>query len=93
MPIAALASSKPDLKLIGRGARLTARKIAGPADKTTTVDTPVGQIMNRLANQGVETVPVMDGPRLAGIITRSDIMNLLLRGAQERQNHATQAKT
>ncbi|MBU3261603.1 hypothetical protein KPG71_16380 [Roseovarius sp. PS-C2] len=45
------------------------------------------------ANQGVETVPVMDGARLARIITRSDIMNLLLRGAQERQNHATQAKT
>lgn len=76
--IDALTTSKFDLRIVGRAPRITAGGIARPADRSTTTDTPVGQILNRLAVQGTETVPVMAGDRLAGIITRSDIMRLLL---------------
>ncbi|MBU3261552.1 HPP family protein [Roseovarius sp. PS-C2] len=83
--IDALVTSKLDLRIVGRAPKVTAQKIARPADRSTTTDTPVGQILNRLAIQGTETVPVMAGERLAGIITRSDVMRLLLTGAHERQ--------
>ncbi|MGC9370655.1 MAG: HPP family protein [Paracoccaceae bacterium] len=87
--IDALLSPKFDLRIVGRASRVTAAQFARAADRSTTVDTPVGQILNRLANQGVETVPVMDGDRIGGIITRSDIMRLLLQGAQERRTPVT----
>lgn len=83
--IDALVSSKLDLKLVGRSARMTAGTIARQSDSTSTVNTPVGQLLNRLSVQGAETVPVMNGERLAGVITRSDILRLLLRDARERR--------
>ncbi len=47
-------------------------------------DLPVGRLLHRLAVQGAETVPVTREGVLVGIITRSDIIALLLRGAEER---------
>ncbi|WP_211099941.1 HPP family protein [Acuticoccus kandeliae] len=49
-----------------------------------TEDTPVGALLNRLATQAVQIAPVMRGEQLAGIITRSDVIALLLRGSAER---------
>ncbi|MEP3331639.1 HPP family protein [Sedimentitalea sp.] len=83
--IDALVSSKLDLQLVSRNARMTAGTIARPAGPTSTVDTPVGPLLNRLSVQGAETVPVMNGERLAGVITRSDILRMLLRDARERR--------
>lgn len=83
--IDAMARSQFDLRLVGRPRQLTAGQIARPADRGTTVDTPVGQLLNRLAVQGVEIVPVMSGPRLAGIITRSDVIRLLFHGVERRE--------
>lgn len=83
--IDALVSSELDLSLVGRGDQMTAVVIARPAGAATTVDIPVGQIRNRLSVQGAKTVPVMNGDRLAGIITRWHITRLLFRNAQERQ--------
>lgn len=83
--IDALTASKLDRRIVGRAPKITAAEIARPADRSTTTETPVGRVLNRLAIQGTETVPVMAGDRLAGIITRSDIMRLLLTGARERQ--------
>lgn len=83
--IDALMAAKFNLRTVVRPSRTTAGDIARPADRSTTTDTPVGRILNRLAIQGSETVPVMAGNRLAGIITRSDIMRLLLANAHERQ--------
>ncbi|WP_254702027.1 hypothetical protein [Roseivivax sp. THAF30] len=45
---------------------------------------PVGALLGRLAVQGSEVVPVTRHARLVGILTRSDIMRLLLHGAAER---------
>ncbi len=47
-------------------------------------DLPVGILLNRLSQHGVQTVPVTKDGRLAGILTRTDIIGLLLRGAQNR---------
>ena len=52
-------------------------------DRTVPHDAPVGILLNRLAAQGSEVVPVTQGERLVGILTRSDIMSLLLKGAEE----------
>ncbi|SEH88664.1 CBS domain-containing membrane protein [Paracoccus alkenifer] len=59
--------------------RITARQMMRAADGAVAEDLPVGHLLHRLANQGGEAIPVVspDG-RLAGIITRSDIMRLLL---------------
>ncbi|WP_175501159.1 hypothetical protein [Poseidonocella pacifica] len=47
-------------------------------------DLPVGALLNRLAAQGSEVVPVTQPGRLVGILTRSAIIRLLLQGAEER---------
>ena len=64
---------------------LTALDIMRPAGNTVPPDMPVGHLLNRLAVQGVEFVPVTEGDRLVGIITRSDVVNLLLAGSRQRQ--------
>jgi CBS domain-containing membrane protein len=47
-------------------------------------DLPVGTLLNRLAAHGSEVVPVTQDRRLVGILTRSDIIRLLLRGSEDR---------
>jgi CBS domain-containing membrane protein len=59
-------------------------EVMRPADRTVPHDLPVGALLNRLALRGSEVVPVTREGRLVGILTRSDIMRLLLRGAEER---------
>lgn len=83
--IEALTAAKLDLRIVGRVPKITAGSIARAADRSTTTNTPVGQILNRLAVQGTETVTVMADERLAGVITRSDIMRLLLAEAPDRK--------
>ncbi|MFG0594427.1 HPP family protein [Delftia sp. WSY_9] len=41
-------------------------------------DTPVGQLLNALARHSVPCIPVMREGRLTGLITRTDLMRLLL---------------
>ncbi|QXT38607.1 HPP family protein [Gymnodinialimonas ceratoperidinii] len=47
-------------------------------------DLPVGVLLERLAGASSEVVPVVKNTRLVGILTRSDIIRLLLRGREER---------
>lgn len=47
-------------------------------------DLPVGTLLNRLAVQGSEVIPITKEEQLVGILTRSDITRLLLSGAEER---------
>ncbi|WP_417722884.1 HPP family protein [Salipiger sp.] len=67
-----------------RSTRRTVAEVMRPADPTVPHDLPVGALLNRLAIRGSEVVPVTREGRLVGILTRSDIMRLLLRGAEER---------
>lgn len=65
--------------------RITARQMMRAADRPVAKDLPVGHLLQRLSHQGGEAIPVI-GPagELAGIITRSDIMRLLLQGTERR---------
>lgn len=67
-----------------RSPRRTISDVMRPADRAVPDDMPVGVLLNRLAAQGSEVVPVTQEQRLVGILTRSDIMRLLLAGAEER---------
>ena len=42
-------------------------------------DTPVGAVLPLLADMGVEAVPVVDGPAILGIVTRTDLVSALAR--------------
>ncbi len=64
--------------------RRTVSDVTRPADRAVAHDMPVGALLNRLAAQGSEVVPVTQEGRLVGILTRLDIIRLLLRGAEER---------
>lgn len=66
------------------GPSRTVSEIMRRADRTVPQDLPVGTLLNRLAAQGTEVVPIQNQGRLVGILTRSDIMRLLLSGADER---------
>ena len=67
-----------------RSSRRSVSDVMRATDRAVSHDLPVGALLNRLAAQGSEVVPVTREGRLAGIVTRSDIIRLLLRGAEER---------
>lgn len=45
---------------------------------TVQVDTPVGDIATLMVEQEVDRVPVLDGERLVGIVSKSDIVRSLI---------------
>ncbi|HWJ70597.1 MAG TPA: HPP family protein [Sphingobium sp.] len=63
----------------------TAASIMRSAEGAVADDLPVGQLLARLAAQGGKVVPVTHDGMLTGIITRSDIMKLLLDELEGRQ--------
>lgn len=67
-----------------RSAGKVASDVMRSSERAVPHDLPVGALLNRLAAQGSEVVPVTREDRLVGILTRSDIIRLLLRGAEER---------
>ncbi|ETX16276.1 prohead protease [Roseivivax halodurans JCM 10272] len=62
----------------------TVSEVMRPAARAVAHDLPVGALLGRLAAQGSEVVPVTRDGRLVGILTRSDIIGLLLHGAEDR---------
>ncbi|MBB3986710.1 CBS domain-containing membrane protein [Sagittula marina] len=62
----------------------TVSEVMRPAGRAVSHDLPVGALLNRLAVQGSEVVPVTQDGRLLGILTRSDIIGLLLHGAGDQ---------
>lgn len=64
--------------------RRSVSKVMRPAVRAVSHDLPVGALLNRLATQGSEVIPVTKDGRLVGILTRSDIIGLLLYGAEDR---------
>ncbi|MEY8839579.1 HPP family protein [Cribrihabitans sp. XS_ASV171] len=80
----ALASQNRPIAWKHRLQRRTVSDVMRPASRAVSHDMPVGALLNRLAAQGSEVVPVVQNDRLVGILTRSDIIRLLLVGADER---------
>lgn len=64
---------------------MVAGDIMRPAPPAAAHDLPVGLLLDRLAAQGAEVVPVTRGEMLVGILTRSDIIRLLLHGSQDHR--------
>lgn len=66
-------------------AQLKASDLMRPVVDPVPDDLPVGHLLNRFALPGVEVVTVTTDDRLVGILTRSDIIRLLLKGSDERR--------
>ncbi|WP_347310979.1 HPP family protein [Defluviimonas sp. SAOS-178_SWC] len=58
-----------------------ARDIMSVGLPAVTKDTPVGTLLPMLEDGRAEAVPVMDGARIVGIVTRSDLVSALARNA------------
>lgn len=54
-----------------------ARDIMQTAVQRVTPQTPVGALLPMLADGGAEAVPVVVGPQIVGIVTRSDLVSAL----------------
>jgi CBS domain-containing membrane protein len=54
-----------------------AQDIMQTAVQRVTPLTPVGALLPMLADGGVEAVPVVVGPKIVGIVTRSDLVSAL----------------
>ena len=54
-----------------------AGEIMKTAVPQVTGTTPVGALLPLLADGGTEAVPVVDGPRIVGIVTRTDLVSAL----------------
>ncbi|PHP28227.1 HPP family protein [Limimaricola cinnabarinus] len=67
-----------------RSPRRNVSQVMRPAARAVPQDMPVGALLHRLAAQGSEVIPVVHNERLVGILTRSDIIRLLLHGAGDR---------
>ncbi|MEX3314188.1 HPP family protein [Sulfitobacter sp. PS-8MA] len=65
-------------------ARQTVADVMHSANRAVPHDLPVGVLLNRLAEEGSDVIPVVKARQLVGILTRTDIMRLLLQGADER---------
>lgn len=62
-----------------RGGRLRARDIMTAQVQTVRPEDGIGVLVHMLADGGVQAAPVVEGDRLAGIVTRSDLIAVLSR--------------
>ena len=63
----------------GREQRLRARDIMTTDLRTVDPADGIGVLVRLLADGGVQAAPVMEGPCLVGIVTRSDLIAVLAR--------------
>ncbi|MCZ4299371.1 HPP family protein [Henriciella marina] len=82
---ALLPARRPRLQ---RRSRLRGSDIMRDVTAVAPSTAPVGTVLNRFARQGVQTVFVMEAEKVVGVLTRSDIISLLLSGAEERTSPA-----
>ncbi|WP_339947468.1 HPP family protein [uncultured Albimonas sp.] len=70
-------------RLLGRGWRTPARAgdVMSVAVPRATTSTPVAALLPMLAEGETDAVPILHGARLVGIVTRTDLVAALARGA------------
>ncbi|HEY7060667.1 MAG TPA: CBS domain-containing protein [Chloroflexota bacterium] len=56
---------------------LAVRAIMSPDPITVDLETPLGEVMRTLYDEGILRVPVLEDGRLVGIISRSDVITAL----------------
>ena len=59
---------------------VTAADLMTPNVISVDVDMPLAEIVETLERHGIRRVPVTDGERLVGVISRSDLLKQMLRG-------------
>jgi CBS domain-containing membrane protein len=57
--------------------RVEAEQIMSTTMRTVTPDTPVSLLLMLIADGGQQALPVLDGRRLVGLVTRSDMIGAL----------------
>jgi CBS domain-containing protein len=60
--------------MAGRSAHTTVNAVMTRAPITVDVGATVGEARALVADRGMRTVPVVDGDRLAGVLSRSDLL-------------------
>ncbi|MCV2866410.1 HPP family protein [Albidovulum sediminicola] len=63
-----------------------ARDIMSVGLPTVTRDAPIGELLPLLEDGRAEAVPVMEGSRIVGIVTRSDLVSALARNSARSAN-------
>lgn len=58
--------------------QLMAQDLTDPAIQTAAPDTPVARLISLLSDGGQQTVPILEGRRIIGLVTRSDLIALLI---------------
>lgn len=69
----------------GAGVRrgVTVDEVMTPQVVSTTPDATIRQVANLLRGRGIGCLPVMEGGKLKGIITTSDLLAVIGRGAEK----------
>ncbi|MEF9602077.1 CBS domain-containing protein, partial [Paracoccus sp. PXZ] len=62
-----------------RGMPTRAREIMQTDPPHVAPDTPIGALLPMLASGECDAVPVLDGPRIVGIVTQTDLISALAR--------------
>ncbi|WP_071674610.1 HPP family protein [Nioella nitratireducens] len=65
----------------GREAPAHAEEIMNVSGPRALPETPIAALLPMMADGEVDAVPVLDGPRLVGIVTRTDLIGALARGS------------
>ncbi|WP_199257791.1 HPP family protein [Paracoccus binzhouensis] len=68
-----------DLLYSRRGMPTRAREIMQTDPPHVAPDTPIGALLPMLASGECDAVPVLDGPRIVGIVTQTDLISALAR--------------
>ena len=58
--------------------KLTAEEIMSTEPITVDVETPIGQVIKILSEEGIVRVPVTENAKLRGIISRRDVIRAML---------------
>lgn len=77
---------RPDGRLSRAGHDLRAADVMGERLPTATPDTPIAALLPKLASSDTDAVPVLDGDRIVGIVTRTDLIAALARESLRRDD-------
>lgn len=70
------------IRRLGRPARPRIRQAADIMQvdlSTANADTPIAALLPQLAANGLDAVPIVDGPRIVGVVTQTDLIAALAR--------------
>lgn len=77
---------RPDGRLSRAGSDLRAADVMGDRLPTATPETPIAALLPHLASSDTDAVPVLEGDRIAGIVTRTDLVAALARESLRRDD-------